>query len=199
MRFTQQLLPLLRSASPQISRVVSVLGAGGESAALDFNNLDLRTNFSLSKAASNAITMTDFAFEEMAKENPDISFIHSFPGGVKTGFAKETGFVIKAALSLILTLSSPLLVPIRESGERHLYGATSARYPARSGLPTAVSIGSEGVMKGSAGEIGSGAYLIGSGNEFRANEKALSELRSKGAGPKILEHTLKTFKAVLGS
>ena len=199
MRFTQQLLPLLRAASPQISRVVSVLGAGEESAALELNNLDLRTNFSLSKAAKHTITMTSFAFEEMAKEDPDISFIHSFPGGVKTGYFKEAGFVISAAFSLLFMLGSPWMVPIGESGERHLYAATSARYPARSGLPTAVSIGSECVMKGSAGEIGSGAYLIGSGNEFRANEKALSELRSKGAGPKILEHTLKTFKAVRDS
>ena len=199
MRFTQQLLPLLRSASPQISRVVSVLAPGEESATLELNNLDLKTNYSLRKAANHAITMTDFAFEEMAKENPDISFIHSFPGGVKTGFAKEAGFVVSAAISLIFTLASPWMVPIRESGERHLYAATSARYPARSGLPTGVSIGSEGVMKGSTGEIGGGAYLIGSGNEFRANEKVLSELRSKGAGPKILEHTLKTFKAVRGS
>ena len=143
--------------------------------------------------------MTDFTFEEFAKINPSVSFVHTFPGGVKTGFAKETGFAIRAASNLALILGSPWMTPIGESGERHLYTATSARYPAKNGTEAGVNAIGEQVIKGSTGEAGSGAYLIGSGNEFRANEKVLEELRSKDAGPKILEHTLKTFKDIKGS
>ena len=199
LRFTQQLLPLLHSASPQLARVVSVLSPGNESAALDLSNLDLKTNFSLGSAANHAITMTDLAFEELAKTNPTVSFVHAFPGGVKTGWIKEASFAIRAASSLAYTLGSPWMIPIRESGERHLYAATSAQYPSNEGNEAAVDVGSEAVMKGSAGEMGSGAYLVGSANEFRANEGVLNGLRMKGAGPMILEHTLSTFKNVRGS
>jgi len=199
MRFTQQLLPLLNSEPSQLSRVISVLSPGEESATFDLNNLGLSTNFSLRNAANHAITMTDFAFEELAKENPNVSFVHTFPGGVRTGFVKEAGFAVRAAANLVAVLGSRWMTPVGESGERHLYAATSARYPPKSGSEAGVDAGGEGVLKGSAGETGSGAYLVGSWNDFRANEKVLEELRKKGAGSTIWAHTMETFRAVRGS
>ena len=193
MRFTQQLLPLLQAASPELSRVVSVL-APGEEAALDFDDLDLKKGFSMRKAAIHAITMTDFTFEEMAKKNPSVSFVHAYPGIVKTGFAKEQGFAIKAASQLALTVLSRWTVGIEESGERHLYAATSSAYPPKGGEKGGIE-----VKKGSAGEIGSGAYLIGSDGDVRANEKVLKELRGKDAGAKVWEHTMKTFEKIRDS
>ena len=194
-RFTQQLLPLLHSASPQLSRVVSVL-APGEEAVLDFNNLDLKQNFSLRKAAAHAITMTDFAFEEMATKNPTVSFVHAYPGVVKTGFFKDSGAVLKATLQVGLTLFSRWTIGLEESGERHLYAATSAVYPPKAGAKCGVEPGDGKVKKGSAGEVGSGAYLIGSDGELRANEKVLKELRGKDAGAKIWAHTMTAFETV---
>ena len=199
LRFTQQLLPLLQSGSSHLARVVSVLSPGDESASIDFNNLDLKINFSLKNATNHAIAMTDFAFEEYAKANPHISFIHTFPGGVKTGWNKEAGLAMKAAFDLVFILGHPWMTPIDESGERHLYVATSAKYPPKSGSQSGVDTADESVMKGSDGESGSGAYLIGSTNEFRANEKVLAVLREKGAGTKIMAHTMGMFKAVRGS
>lgn len=198
MRFTQQLLPLLESASPQLSRVVSVL-APGEEALLDFDNLDLKRDFSLRKAAAHAITMTDFTFEEMAKKSPSVSFVHAYPGAVKTGFAKEAGFAVRAASQVALALLSPWTVGIEESGERHLFAATSAAYPPRAGQRCGVEVREGEVKKGSAGQVGSGAYLIGSDGDVRANEKVLKELRSKDAGAKIWEHTMEMFERVRGS
>lgn len=197
-RFTQQLLPLLQAASPQFSRVVSVL-APGEEAALDLKNLDLKEGFSLRKAAAHAITMTDFTFEEMAKKNPTISFVHAYPGLVKTGFAKEAGFAVRAASQLAWRVFSPWAVGIEESGDRHLYAATSAAYPPSAGEKCGIEVGEGEVKKGSAGEVGSGAYLIGSEGEMRANEKVLMELRNNDAGPKIWEHTMKMFEHCRGS
>ncbi len=197
MRFTQQFLPLLQSASPQLSRVVSVL-APGEESALDFDNLDLKRDFSLRKAAAHAITMTDFTFEEMAKKSPSVSFVHAYPGGVKTGFAKEQGFAVRTASLLALTVFSRWMIGIEESGERHLFAATSGAYPPKGGEKGGVEVGEGEVKKGSAGEVGSGAYLIGSDGEVRANEKVLRELRSKDAGGKIWAHTMKIFEKVRG-
>ena len=62
-RFTHQLLPLLQSASPELSRVVSVLGAGNESNSFKLSDLDLKQNLGLMQAAVHATVMTDFAFE----------------------------------------------------------------------------------------------------------------------------------------
>ena len=193
-RFTQQLLPLLQSASPQLSRVVSVLAPGTEDA-IDLNDLDLKQNFSLRKAGAHAVVMTDFAFEELATKNPTVSFVHSYPGGVKTGFFKESGFAIKAMAQLAYTVMSPWMVGIEESGERHLYGATSAAYPPKAGEKGGVEIWEGKVKQGSAGEMGSGAYLIGSDGELKANEKVLRELRGKDAGAKIWAHTMKVFES----
>ncbi|KAK4694108.1 hypothetical protein P7C71_g3416, partial [Lecanoromycetidae sp. Uapishka_2] len=198
-RFTQQLLPLLQLASPKLSRVVSVLAPGEESRTnFHIDDLDLKKNFSLRTAACHAITMTDFSFEEMAKQNPSISFVHTYPGMVKTGFTKDAGFALKMALNLAVTVFSPWTVGIEESGERHLYAATSAAYPPKSGEKGGVGIGGDQPTKGSDGEAGSGAYLIGWEGDFRGNEKVLKELREKNAGQKIWQHTMSILKSVRG-
>ena len=77
---------MYQTASPQLARVVSVLALGDEDKPLDFDNLDLKRDLSLRNAKAHAITMTDFAFEELAQRFRDISFIHAFPDFVKSGF-----------------------------------------------------------------------------------------------------------------
>ena len=198
MRFAQQLLPLLQAASPGLSRVVSVLAPGEEKASFNMDDLDLKENFSLGNAANHCITMTDFTFEEFAKRNSTISFVHAYPGVVRTGFVKEQGAVVRIGLSLLSLVLWPLTVNIGESGERHLYAATSGAYPAKGGTEGGMELGAEKVKRGSAGEVGSGAYLIGWNGEMRANEKVLNDLRQKGAGLKIWEHLLSTFESVRG-
>lgn len=168
--------------------MVSVLAAGREASTIEIDNLDLKEGFSLSKAADHATTMTSFAFEEAAKTNPRTSFVHAFPGLVKTGFFKETGAMVRLGTRLLLALSSPWAVDITESGERHLYAATSGVYPARE-KDGGVETGGESIKKGSDGEVGNGAYLIGSDGERSANDKVLKELRGRGAGKTIWEHT----------
>lgn len=198
MRFTTQLLPLLQAASPSLSRVVSVLAPGEESNALDFNNLDLKTNFSLRNAALHATCMNDFAFEEAAKKYPTTSFIHAFPGAVKTGFLKETGVLTRLGSKVLLNLFTPWTVNITESGEHHLYVATSGKYPAREN-DGGVALGQgETISKSSDGAVGNGAYFVGSDGEFRGKENVLKELRAQGAGEKIWQHTLDIFEKIRG-
>ena len=102
-------------------------------------------------------------------------------------------------MRLAFIFISPWTTPIEESGERHLYAATSAAYPPKAGEGGGVEVGDGDVKKGSAGEIGSGAYFIGSDGELRANEKVLKELRGKDAGAKVWGNTVKIFENIRGS
>ena len=196
LRFTQQLLPLLQSASPHLSRVVSVLEGGGESASINLDDLGLKQSYSVKNAAKHAITMTGLAFEELAKENSTVSFVHAYPGIVKTNWGRDLGSLVKGASQVAFVLMRPWMVEIGESGERHLYVSTSNAYPAKSGDEEGVDVGTGKVKNGSAGEMGSGAYLVGEDGERRANDEALKDLRNKKAGPKIWEHLMKTFEAI---
>lgn len=196
-KFIHNLLPLLRASAPELSRVVSVLAPGGEGSTINFQDLDLKHNFSLGSAATYCVTMTDFAFEELAKANPSVSFVHSFPGGVKTGFFKESNTLIRFGAKILTDIvARPWMTSIEESGERHLFAATSRRYVSRDGSEHGVSYGEGESGKGTDGEVGSGAYLLGLQGEWRGNEKALQELRLNGAGEKIWQHTIKVFETV---
>ena len=97
-RFTNQLLPLLEPASPELSRVVSFWAPGEE------------LNFSLKKAAVHVTNMTDFAFEEAAKKDTLASFVHEFTRRVETGFFKETEAVVTLGGKFLKILASPWMV-----------------------------------------------------------------------------------------
>lgn len=102
--------------------------------------------------------------------------------------------------NLLFRILTPFVVDTNESGERHLYAATSGAYPAReekSGGGIEASAAEE-VKRGSNGVVGSGAYLLGWNGEVRANQKVLEALREKEAGKKIWEHTMETFRSVRG-
>ena len=178
--------------------MVSVLAPGEETKSFNLNDLDLKRNFTLRNAANHAITMTDFAFEELARRHETVSFVHAYPGTVKTGFMKETGALVQAGGKLATLLLSPYMTSIEESGERHLFAATSGMYPAKYGFEESVELKEEKAVKGSNGVVGSGAYLIGADGEFRANEKVLVKLWGEGARDRIWEHTEEMFKRIRG-
>lgn len=125
---TKLLLPLFEAAAPGLARVVSILGAGEESAFLDLSNLDLKRDFTLKKASVHAITMTSLVFEELAELHPSVSFIHTLPGMVNTGFFKDAGPLARLGAQLFLLLVKPWTVDITENGERHLFSLTDGVY-----------------------------------------------------------------------
>ncbi|OJJ57124.1 hypothetical protein ASPSYDRAFT_154937 [Aspergillus sydowii CBS 593.65] len=184
MRFISNLLPQLNAAvaaastaegkKTGLASVVSVLEAGGEGA-LNQDDLDLKNTYSLANARTHAITMNSLSLGYLAKANPAVSFIHSFPGGVKTGVMRELGTVTKMALQAVMVLGKPWMVPVEESGERHLYAAA--------GLPKLKRAGDE------SGKL----YLVGSDGEERGNHKVLNEYREKNTDQKVWEHTLDVF------
>ncbi|OJJ47302.1 hypothetical protein ASPZODRAFT_142044 [Penicilliopsis zonata CBS 506.65] len=198
MRFITQLLPLLNAGAHdngRLSRVVSVLDpmvsvrAGG-SGTLDFTDLSLKHTFSLRKCGWHASLMGDFFLESMAGNYPHTSFVHAYPSGVATGVLRE--LPAGRALSAILTpLLRPFMVPLEESGERHLFAATSGRFPpkAEGGEATEgdVAVGSDGTR-------GSGCYWVSWDGEVFPPNKKLETTRAQGAAEKVVQHTEEVFK-----
>ena len=132
-------------------------------------------------------------FEELAARHPETSFVHSFPGAVKTPMGRNSGGVTGTLLQGLISVIGGLLTSPEESGERHLYAATAGVFPAR-----VQGKDGDGLAVGSDGEGGSGAYLIGSKSDRAGKESILRQMRELGAKEKVWEHTLDVFKKVEG-
>ncbi|KAK4244099.1 hypothetical protein C7999DRAFT_17621 [Corynascus novoguineensis] len=159
-RLIVNLLPLLQKA-PSLRRVVSVFGGTkegpvtvgdlqGRSLALpprssvappkgshsNGNNPDSKTTSAhLLHLRAHTSSMMTLALESLALEAPDVSFVHSSPGWVRTHLGREVraasaaaaGSLVKVVLSKVV---GPMVaVPLAEAGERQLFLATSARFP----------------------------------------------------------------------
>ncbi|KAE8381492.1 short-chain dehydrogenase/reductase [Aspergillus bertholletiae] len=202
MRFVANLLPQLTKAEDHagtsakpgttLSRVVSVLEAGGESV-LDLQDLSLKTHYSLRNCAKHAITMNSLSMEHLASSYPQVSFIHSFPGIVKTSLGRDSHPITKLALNALMVLAKPWEVPFEESGERHLYAATSPRFP-----PQSCKDNGNDTAEGSDGHTGSGFYRLGSDGSTYKPSKVMEEYRRDGVRDNIWKHTLDIFANVRG-
>jgi hypothetical protein len=180
MRFISSLLPLL-SHSPS-ARVITVLAAGLESTIL-IEDLDLSSpgNYSMLKCMNHSATMTSLALDELAKSNPSITFIHKYPGPVKTGlldrmFSDWTGiwsvpaFVVRWC---ILPVAGFFLVSVEESGERGLYISTAERFR------------------------GGGFYRLDQNDENAKQVEVYEKYKADGMGKKIWEHTVMVYERIL--
>jgi hypothetical protein len=204
MRFVTNLLPLLTAAAQdssvdpdaRLSRVVSVLDplvavrAGG-SGKLDFTDLSLKNTFSLSRCGAHASLMGNFFLEGMAERHPHTSFVHAYPSGVATGIMRELpgGRVVSTVLTKLL---SPFMVPLEESGERHLFAATNGRFAPKAdgqAVEGDVAVGSDGIK-------GSGCYWLNWDGEVFPTNKKFETTRAEGAVDKVVQHTEEVFGQV---
>lgn len=188
--FIRHLLPLLEAA--ESPRVVSVLGGGMESRAVDVDDLGLKKpgNFGAMKAQLQYISMNTMAMEKLASENPDVTFIHSWPGWVNTGNVKR-GRDPNSILSWVIWIFLEPLIALfsfndEESAQRHLFISTSAAFGGR-GVPWN---GKPGVT--SLEKKASGLFLVNYKCDCTLNAKVLPQLREKAQG-KIWEHTLEVL------
>ncbi|KAL4988791.1 hypothetical protein BDW68DRAFT_196503 [Aspergillus falconensis] len=228
MRFVNRLLPLLTSAANlpssgsgprhgpglgseeprlglSLARVISVLDPhvpfrpfGLGQAILDYEDLSLKHSFSLKKCGHHASLMNNFYLEGTALRHRDISFVHAYPSGVDTGILRGLpgGRVVRVSLSVLL---APFMVPLEESGERHLFAATSGRFPC-----AAEGMGEEGtrgdaardVAVGSDGRQGSGCYLLNWDGEVFPEHGRTRQRREEGAVERVVEHTEAVFRRV---
>ena len=109
-------------------------------------------------------------------------------------------FVLKA----VFTAVGPLVnMDNQECGERHLFLATSARYPAGASEATASGVplaGAVTVARGTDGNNGSGVYTVDQYGESAGPqvEELLAKFREQGLVEKVWEHTEEEFKRITG-
>ncbi|KAL9095083.1 MAG: hypothetical protein Q9165_002686 [Trypethelium subeluteriae] len=201
-RFIINLLPLLQRAT-HLRRVVSVFAATKEgpvnTADIQGRKVSLMSALSARGHASSLVTLS---LEKLAGTAPDVSFVHDFPGAVRTNIARGGGammFLLRTASNLVLTF-----IPNEESGERHLYLATSAKYPASSdtvrtsGIPLASG---NTAARGTDGNSGSGVYSIDQDGESASSttEELLAELRRNGKAKAIWDDLIVEFTRITGA
>ncbi|KAI4224132.1 MAG: hypothetical protein L6R36_004888 [Xanthoria steineri] len=198
-RFIVNLLPLLRSA-PHLRRVVTVFGAGKEG---PITTSDWQAwKVPMLSQRGHVSSMTTLSLEALAKEAPEVSFIHNFPGVVKTNLARGgeglAVFVLKQAFKVL----NPLLaMSNRECGERQTFLATSARYPSKTaeacGVPLIAGLAA---ACGTNGQSGSGVYSVDmDGTSAGAKVEALlAKFRDGGLVEMVWKHTMEEFERITG-
>lgn len=189
-RFIENLLPLLREAS-SLRRVVNVL-AGTKEGTIDTNNW-------ATIRRGHVVSMMTLSLETFAKTAPEVSFIHSYPGFVKTNLIRGGEGALVATMGLVFSALEPFFtVPNEECGERHAFLATSARYPpgsdahANAGVPLGNGVAA---AKGTDGKFGSGVYSVDSQGESAGPKTValLAKLRQEGMPEAVLNHTQGEF------
>ncbi|PKS05717.1 hypothetical protein jhhlp_007546 [Lomentospora prolificans] len=197
-RFILQLLPLLQAAS-HLRRVVTVF-AGTKEGAVDTSDFP-GWKASLISARGHFCSMITFSLEILAKKAPEVSFMHVYPGPVKTDLGKDMGGIGMKAFGAVFSLVAPLFcIPFDEAGERETFLATSGRYPPRTvrdaqGVPLSSS---NEVAKGTDGKTGTGVYSVGYDGSVLsdATVKLLAKLREEGVPERLWDHTEREFKRV---
>ncbi|UPK91050.1 hypothetical protein LCI18_001985 [Fusarium solani-melongenae] len=186
MLFILHLLPLLREA--EAPRVVSVLGGGMETTSLELDDIELKKpeNFGPRKVQLQVLTMNTTTLDKLAAENPDVTFIHSWPGWVNTGNVNrgvDQGTFMSWFVWLILEpLISLFSFSDEESAQRHLFQSTSAAFGGR-GVPWS---GKQGVNSQEKQE--NGLFLVNYKCNCTPNAKVVSALREK-AQKRVWDHT----------
>lgn len=175
---------------------MTVLGAGIGNRIVE-SDLGLKDSFSLSNCGAHCGVMTDLMLERLAATWKGTAFVHTAPGVVKTNLGSELPTCLRAAYKVAGPLLAPWTVGLDETGERHLYMATSNRYPPL-GVPSEFSCGASAekndVAEGSNGDRGSGAYLLNwDGRVQKHNADLLEEYRQRGTTEMIWKHTMDVF------
>lgn len=201
MRMLTNLLPQLRAAGDSkdnggLARVISCLAAGREFDRLDYDDLSLKHNYGVLPAEGHACTMTSLALEHLAAKNPQVSFVHKFPGIVRTNILRSLHPVLRySGDALMATVGRLFTVDVTESGERFLYTATSDRYPPKNLAGTVKPEDGE-VEIGTTGERGTGAYPVAWNDKRTMNDKAMKKHREIGGADKVWDHTMEVFDTI---
>ncbi|RDL31847.1 Uncharacterized protein BP5553_09249 [Venustampulla echinocandica] len=200
-RFALNLLPLLQAA-PSLRRVVSVAVATKEGP-VDTTDFQCRNSTQgLLALRGHAASQITLSLEALAKKAPDVSFVHGFPGPVKSGIGRgTTGLAMALMKGVFLVLGLFMSMPLVEVGERHLWLCTSAVYPARvggkDGIPAPKGIE---VAKGTDGESGSGVYTVDKHGDSAGQQvvELLGKLRKEGVDELVWRDVESEFKRITG-
>ena len=184
--------------------VLTVLAATMEGKVIE-DDLTLKepNNYGIARCADHSATFNSLTVEKFAEEYKDTTFVHMYPGVVKTNILAQA--IKKPWLRwlvewLVIPLLSPIMLNVEDVGERGLFALTSERYKSLSAK--------EGLSKGGKGawvklvdgvkpaEKGKGAYLIGKDGE-EGEGKVMKTYRESGLKERLWEHTLGVYDEVL--
>ncbi|TGJ81195.1 hypothetical protein E0Z10_g7564 [Xylaria hypoxylon] len=188
-RFITNLLSLIRHA-PSLRRVVTVGGGGheGEIDRTDFPALKIPVE-NLREHLTSLVTL---GLEAVAQTTSEVSFVHDYPGTVRTKLLDYMSEDILKTLKF---------VPVDESGQRHLFLATSAKFPSADrayimGVPLGDGVE---VAVGTSGVVSSGIYSVGADCESvsPAVLKLLNNLRERGLVEEVSQHTEGEFRRII--
>lgn len=201
-RFIYNLLPLLRQAS-NLRRVVTVFAAGKEGRLYpeDYQGY----NIGFAKGQGHIASLLTLALQAASREYPEVSFVHSYPGFVKTKLGSDTTGVAMAlammAAKIFITFHH---VPIVEVGDRQTFYLTSAKYPPSSngedgaGVPLAQDVQ---VAERVDGQRGAGVYAVGLNSEASVSKSAEkpSFAPDSAEAAAVLKHTEEEFRRITGT
>ncbi|KAL0569102.1 hypothetical protein V5O48_012878 [Marasmius crinis-equi] len=202
-RFTQNLLPLLRE-SASLKRVITVF-AGTKEGAIDESDWACRNKATMWAAAAHMTSMLTLSLEILAKEAPDISFIHSYPGYVQSQIARDlTQEEFKTIIMDGAQARGPVpVVSPEDCGEIHAYLSTSMKYPSSQHDASKGVAVEEGVKvaRGTDGKVGSGVYTVDQEGECGPGEveALLADLRKTGVVDRLKKHTEEVFEGIVKS
>lgn len=207
MRMAKNLLPLLQRATG-LRRVVSSFTGAKEGRVYDDDWQGKEGKVPFTAARGHGATMMTLGLEMLAKEAPNVSFVHAFPGKVKTS-------IIRSDDSVVLRTAAPFFkalffvtghTPIVEVGERHSFYCTSARFPPREAADDPGAAGTElpdgvSVAKGVDGSVGGGVYSVDTyGESADAKvEELLANYRKDGTADKLWKYTESEWQRVTGT
>lgn len=137
-------------------------------------------------------SITTLALEVHYKMAFEVSFVHNFPGAVKSGIACGSIGGLMRVLKTIWAILGPLVhIPLVEAGNRHLFFCTSARFSAgpqdtTAGVPLVEGLA---LARGTDGQVGSGVYSINENGKSASPkvEKLLAQFRSQGTVERVWE------------
>ncbi|EGE00106.1 hypothetical protein TESG_07428 [Trichophyton tonsurans CBS 112818] len=192
--FALHLLPLLDKA--EAPWAISVMAGGLEKTSIDLDDLDLKKpgNFGSIKAQIQYGTMNSMGWEKLAQANPNVTFIHSWPGWVNTGNVRRgwdpnsiMGWVIRLFLESLLAVFS---FSHEEAGQRHLFQCTSAVFGGR-GVPWDGKPGINSLEKEE-----NGLFLVNYKCDCTPNAKNMKILRDS-ALERVWNHTQEVLQPYL--
>lgn len=194
------LLPLIQAA-PSLRRVVTTMSAGFEGKFYSDHAVDF--NVPLSDTRPHTTTQITLAMEGLAQRYPTVSFIHNFPGSVKTNLIRsDDGFVLQLVKVFFSLRMRKEYWSNEEVGERHAWLCLSGLYPPREGdAKGAPPMDGLSVVKGADGVEGSGFYSISGKSDSTGQHvvTVLDEYREKGAVAVIQQSYEAEFKRITGT
>ena len=148
---------------------------------------------------THSATFTSLSIDLLAKKYPDTSFVHIYPGLVKTQQLTnwiKTPWIKFLADWVIVPMVTPFTVGIEEAGARGLFYLTSARYPSLNGKKDNDKIDGVKLVEGLQVAKGEGAYMLGKSGE-EGEGKIMKTYRENGMRERVWGHSLEVFEGVM--